>query len=35
LPDIHRSLEAVQNLLVVRQQRLLDGQQSEQAVPQR
>ena len=35
LPDIHRSLEAVQNLLVVRQQRLLDSQQSEQAVPQR
>jgi uroporphyrin-3 C-methyltransferase len=35
LPDIHRSLQAVQNLLVVRQQRLLDSQQSDQAVPQR
>jgi uroporphyrin-3 C-methyltransferase len=35
LPDIHRSLEAVQNLLVVRQQRLLDSQRSEQAEPQR
>jgi uroporphyrin-III C-methyltransferase len=35
LPDIHRSLEAVKNLLVVRQQRLLDSQQSQQAEPQR
>ena len=35
LPDIHRSLEAVQNLLVVRQQRLLDSQRSEQSEPQR
>ena len=31
LPSIHSSLEAVQNLLVVRQQRLLDSKRSEQA----
>ena len=35
LPDIHRSLKAIQNLLVVRQQRLLDSQRSEQLEPQR
>ena len=35
LPSIHSSLEAVQNLLVVRQQRLLDSKRSEQAEPQR
>ena len=35
LPNIHRSLEAVQNLLVMRQQRLLDSQRSEQSEPQR
>jgi uroporphyrin-3 C-methyltransferase len=31
LPNIHSSLEAVQNLLVLRQQRLFDSQQSEPA----
>ena len=35
LPDIHRSLKAMQDLLVVRQQRLLDSQRSEQLEPQR
>jgi len=35
LPSIHSSLEAVQNLLVVRQQRLLDTKRSEQAESQR
>jgi len=35
LPSIHSSLEAVQNLLVVRQQRLLDSKRSEQAESQR
>ena len=35
LPSIHSSLEAVQNLLVVRQQRLLDSKRSVQAEPQR
>ena len=35
LPSIHSSLEAVQNLLVVRQQRLLDSKRSEQVEPQR
>jgi uroporphyrin-3 C-methyltransferase len=35
LPSIHSSLEAVQNLLVVRQQRLLDSKRSDQVEPQR
>ena len=35
LPSIHSSLEAVQNLLVVRQQRLLDSKRPQQAEPQR
>jgi uroporphyrin-3 C-methyltransferase len=35
LPSIHSSLEAVQDLLVVRQQRLLDSKRSDQVEPQR